>query len=128
MAIAEQLAATSNADDRVAIWADDSRVTWSQLAKLYRRKLESLAAWEHQRVGLALTPDANGMASLAALQSLQADAFLFDVDTPETKRAQWIDRFSLRALLLPDGQVQASASAKESASSSEGSIRWKRRE
>lgn len=122
MAIAEQLAATSDSDDRIAIWTDDQRISWSQLAGVYRGKLKSLATWKNQRVGLALTSNANGIASLAALQDLRADVFLFDIDTPEEQCRRWIDRFSLQALLLAEDRIQASTIVHDTAQSSGGSV------
>ncbi len=65
-----------------AVVTSSGSTTWGQLAEATRRLVQQLAPLRRQRIGLLLPPTAEGVAALAALDELEAAAFLFDDQLP----------------------------------------------
>ncbi len=88
-----------------AVWSRASIVRWEELSRRFQQLTGSLAECSGQRVGLAFRADAAGIATLAALQHLQSDVFLFDAELPAARRQTWADLLQLTTILVPDGDL-----------------------
>jgi acyl-CoA synthetase (AMP-forming)/AMP-acid ligase II len=87
-----------------AVWTPEGAVDWPELQKMFGHGVKELQWIAGARVGLAFGADAQGLATLAALEQLGCDVFLFDADLPNETRAAWRQQFQLAAVLPASSQ------------------------
>jgi acyl-CoA synthetase (AMP-forming)/AMP-acid ligase II len=91
--------------DRIALRNLAQVTSWRELAAEFAAQRKWLDPLAGRRVGLALRADRQGIASLAALESLACDAFLFDAQLPVPQRVHWCETLGLNALLPSDNHL-----------------------
>jgi acyl-CoA synthetase (AMP-forming)/AMP-acid ligase II len=85
-----------------AIVTPEGAVSWKDLATLVAEKSEKYRVLGRRRVGLCLQATAEGLATLAALDFLSCDAFLFAGDGSDEERRAVARGLGLGALLASD--------------------------
>jgi acyl-CoA synthetase (AMP-forming)/AMP-acid ligase II len=85
-----------------AIVNPDGAVSWRDLARLMAEKTGKYRVLGRRRVGLCLQATAEGLATLAALDCLCCDAFLFSGESSDEKRRTVAQRLGLGAILASD--------------------------
>jgi acyl-coenzyme A synthetase/AMP-(fatty) acid ligase len=85
--------------DQMAIVSCREGMSWGGLAERSARHRDALAEFGGQRVGLTLVSSANGIAALAALESLRAHVFLFDGAAPADELRSQALRWKLSTLI-----------------------------
>lgn len=85
--------------DQDAIWSTRERTTWADLRAVYQHQVQHLRPLAAQRVGLAFVADGQGIATLAALEHLEVDVFLFDSQLSAAQQAAWAHDFALTTVL-----------------------------
>ncbi len=107
--LAAALTTGHSALDRPAVWTPQNVVTWRELRTDFQQRVEQLRPLSGQRVGVAVRADSAGIATMAALEQLNCDAYLFDADLAPSQRDTWGRQFALAAI-LPETTVMKTAS------------------
>lgn len=87
-----------------AIWCPNEVTDWPDFRQAYLRRVDELKPLARQRVGLAFTADRYGLTTLAALNRLACDIFLFDHALPELRQREWQQTYRLATVIPAPSQ------------------------
>jgi acyl-CoA synthetase (AMP-forming)/AMP-acid ligase II len=88
---------------RQAIVNNCRSTTWGEFRELTQISLKKYAAFRRRRIGLLFPPTAAGYSTLAALDRLQCDVFLFDSRLRSEEAVRFSEKLKLGALLCLTG-------------------------
>ena len=103
----ESILRSDSVADRLAVVDRNAPTTWGALAECCRQQRAGLAGLQGRRVAVRLPATAQGLAVLAALDDLEAHAFLLDAQLPAAEYRVWVDDLQLAAVLHPPADPDA---------------------
>ena len=93
---------TESFSDRLAMVTTTSSCTWGELSLMASQCRGSLASFSGRRVGLIMLREPATIAGLAASQRVGINLFLLDGQAKQEVLQQWVDEFSLAAVVRAD--------------------------
>jgi acyl-CoA synthetase (AMP-forming)/AMP-acid ligase II len=105
--LAESFERTSPDDQSDALITAAGTTAWAQLAELYATCLDRWDNFQAQRIGLAFPANAEGLATLAALERHDKSVFLIDAQTSLDEMKSLGEQLGMHAIICADALGRA---------------------